>query len=114
MVGDYWYTLAMAQYRHGDWRHSLASLERMKSKESEFDAADWLLIAMNRHQLKQRVEARSALRKAVEWMEDRQRKAEDNAVLRFQYESMRKFIEALKDEAEKLIEGKGRGAEAVG
>jgi hypothetical protein len=40
----------------------------------------------NRHQLRQREQARGAFRKAVEWIEEEQRKAEDNALLRFQYE----------------------------
>jgi tetratricopeptide (TPR) repeat protein len=105
-VGNYWYTLAMVQYRNGDWQESLASLENVKAKEGEFDASDWLLVAMNRHQLKQREEARSALRKAVEWIEERRRQAEDNALLRFQYEMMRPALDALRREAENLIEGK--------
>src|SRR5205085_7700988 len=69
-VGDYWYTLAMAQYRHGDWRQSLASLETVKAKDGGFDASAWLLVAMNRHQLGQKDEARGAWRKAVEWIEE--------------------------------------------
>ena len=34
-VGDYWYTLAMAQYRHGDWRDSLVSLDTLKAKQGD-------------------------------------------------------------------------------
>jgi tetratricopeptide (TPR) repeat protein len=105
-VGEYWYTLAMVQYRHGAWRDSLASLDQVKAREGGFDASDWLLVAMNRHQLKQRGEARAALRQAAEWMREQQRKAEDNPLLRYQYEMMRPSIESLKREAEGLIEGK--------
>jgi tetratricopeptide (TPR) repeat protein len=113
-VGDYWYTLALVQYRNGDWRDSLTSLERVKARDGQFGGSDWLLVAMNRHQLKQKDEARAAFRKAVEWMEEQQRKAEENAVLRFQYEMMRPALESLRREAEKLIEGKDPNTRGVG
>jgi tetratricopeptide (TPR) repeat protein len=105
-VGDYWYTLAMVQYRNGDWRDSLAALEKVKAKEGELVASGWFLSAMDLHQLKRREEARAALRKGVEWIDERRRQAENNALLRFQYEMMRPAIEALRREAENLIEGK--------
>jgi tetratricopeptide (TPR) repeat protein len=113
-VGDYWYTLAMVLYRNHAWRDSLAALEKWQPREGEFDGSRWLLVAMNRHQLKQKAEARTALRKAVEGIEEQQRKAEDNALLRLQYEMMRPGIEALRREAESLIEGKGSGGQGVG
>jgi tetratricopeptide (TPR) repeat protein len=113
-MSEYWYTLALVQYRNGDWRDSLASLERVKARDGEFGGGDWLLTAMNRHQLKQKDEARAALRKAVEWMEDQQRKAEENAVLRVQYEMMRPALESLRREAENLIEGKDPTTRGVG
>jgi tetratricopeptide (TPR) repeat protein len=111
---DYWYTLAMVQYRNREWSNSLSTLEQVKTRAGEFGATEWLLIAMNRHQLKQRVEAREALHKAFEWIDERKRQAEDNAVLRFQYERMRPMIEGLRREAEKLIEGKGPGDQGTG
>lgn len=113
-VGDYWYTLAMVQYRSGAWRDSLTALDRLKARDGEFDALSWLLVAMNRHQLAQRDDARRSLRKAVEWIEERQRKAEGNGVLRFQFEMMRPLLESLRREAEKLIEGKGPADVGVG
>jgi tetratricopeptide (TPR) repeat protein len=113
-VADYWYTLAMVQYRNGDWRESLGSLEKVKARDGAFDASAWLLVAMNRHQLRQKADARAAHRKAVEWIEEMQRKAEDNAVLRIQYEMMRPTIEALRREAENLLDGKGPGGEGIG
>jgi tetratricopeptide (TPR) repeat protein len=113
-VADYVYTLAIVQYRNGDWRGSLASLEKMKAKGGELDASDWFLVAMNRQQLQQRDEARVALRKAVEWIEELQRKAEGNALLRFRYEMMRPGIEALRREAESLIDGKDPSGDRVG
>jgi tetratricopeptide (TPR) repeat protein len=113
-VGSYWYTLAMVQYRSSDWKDSLASVEKLKAKEGGLDANDWFLLAMDLHQLKRREEARAAFRKAVEWIEERKRQAEDNAVLRFQYELMRPAIEALRREAETLLEGKDPSNRRVG
>jgi hypothetical protein len=106
-VAGYWFTLAMVQYRNRDWRGSLASLEKVKAKEGGFDASSFLLAGMNRHQLREPAEARAALRNARGWMQVQERKAEGNAFLRFQFELMRERIEPLRQEAEKLIEGKG-------
>jgi tetratricopeptide (TPR) repeat protein len=113
-IADYWYTLAMVQYRNGDWQDSLASVEKVKAKEGSLDANGWFLSAMNLHQLKQRNDARAAFRKADEWIEERKRQGEENALLRFQYEMVRPAIEALRREAQNLIEGKDLGGEGVG
>src|SRR5262249_9654158 len=91
-VTDYWFTLAIVQYRNGDWRDSLASLERVRNRDGGFGASGWLVVAMNRHRLGQKEEARAALRSARDWMREQERKAEDNALLRFQYEILRPGI----------------------
>jgi Flp pilus assembly protein TadD len=113
-VGDYWYTLALVQYRNGDWRESVASLDKVKAREGEFDASAWLLLAMNRQQLGQKADARDAFRKAVDWIDERKRQAEDNAMLRFQFELMRPSIEALRREAENLLQGKDASGDRLG
>jgi tetratricopeptide (TPR) repeat protein len=113
-IADYWYTLAMVQYRNGDWRDSLGSLEQLKAREGAFDGSSWLLVAMNRQQLKKRDEARAALRQAIAWIEEQKRKAEDDALVRFRFELARPAIEALRREAEALIEGKDPAAVGVG
>jgi tetratricopeptide (TPR) repeat protein len=105
-AGDFWFTLTMVQYRNGDWQESLASLEKLKAKEGGLDGSGWLVSAMNLYRLKRREEARAALRKAVEWINERRRQAEDNPLLRFQFEMMRPGFDALRREAEHLIEGK--------
>jgi tetratricopeptide (TPR) repeat protein len=102
-VGDYWYTLATAQYRNGEWKDSLASIEKMKTRGGDYDAFAWLLIAMNRQLLAQDDEARAALRKADEWVEERKRQGQDNLLLRLQYETARPALEALRREAGKLL-----------
>jgi hypothetical protein len=103
---DYWYTLAVAQYRNGDWRDSQASLEQVKAREGEFDATAWFLAAMNLHRLKRPDEARAAFRKGTGWLDERRRQARDNALLQFQFEVVRPTIEALQREAEQVLEGK--------
>ncbi len=113
-VVGYWYTLARAQYRNGDWKDSLASLEHLKNAEGGFDALGWLLTALDRQQLGQKDEARDALRKGVERIEEMRRKAEDDARLRWQYERMRPSFESQRREAEQLIEGKGPADTKVG
>jgi tetratricopeptide (TPR) repeat protein len=104
-LAEHWYTLAMVQYRGGIWRDSLATLEKLKAREGGFTASSWILMAMNRHRLAQKEEARAAMRKAVEWIEDYQRKAKGNAVLMLQFDMMRPEIEALMQEARDLLGG---------
>jgi tetratricopeptide (TPR) repeat protein len=113
-AGEHWYTLAMVQYRNADWRDSLTSLEKVKTREGGLDASGWFLSAMDLHQLKQKKEAQAALRKGVEWIDERTRQGEENAILRFQFEMMRPALEALRREAEKLIEGKDPADQGVG
>jgi len=102
-VADYWYTLAMVQYRNGDWRDSLASLDKLKVTQGEFDACDWLVSAMNLYRLNRQEEARAAIRKAGDWIDERTRKAGDDARLRMEYEFMRSAIEGLLWEARQLL-----------
>jgi len=113
-LGESWYTLAAVAYRNGDWRDSLVSLEKVKARENELDASGWLLSAMNLYQLERKAEARAAFRKAGEWIEERKRQAMDNAVLRFQFETIRPAIEALQEEAENLLEGKAPAGQRMG
>jgi tetratricopeptide (TPR) repeat protein len=104
-VGEYWYTLAMVQYRNGDWRDSLASLDRVKARQGELDASDWLLSAMDLHRLNRKEEARAAMRKAIDWMAERSREGEGDPLVRLENEMMWPAIEALLREAKVLIDG---------
>jgi tetratricopeptide (TPR) repeat protein len=101
-VGDYWHTLAMVEYRNGDWRESLESLEKAKAKMGEINAESWLLTALIRFQLKQLKEAHAALRKADAAIEELRRTAEGDATLRIQLEQRRPTLELLRREAEQL------------
>jgi tetratricopeptide (TPR) repeat protein len=106
----YWQTLATVQYRGADWKGSMATLEKLKDREGNFDAGGWLLAALNRHQLGQKDEARTALHQAIRWMQEHKRKAGGNDVLMIQHEVMQRNVEPLLREAEEVIEGKkGKG-----
>ena len=104
-MADYWYTLAMVQYRHGDWPGSLASLETLKVKQGEVTGSPLLLSAMNLECLNRREEAQAAVGHAVQWMEEKSRKAGGDAFLRMEFELMRPNFEALLREAQSLLNG---------
>jgi tetratricopeptide (TPR) repeat protein len=106
--GSFWSTLTTVQYRNGDWRDSLVSLERVKTIEGGLDARGWFLNAMGQYQLGQREEARAAFQKGLEWVDALKRQAEDDAISRLQYELIQPSIEALRLEAEHLINVKVR------
>jgi tetratricopeptide (TPR) repeat protein len=101
----YWYTLAMVQFRNRDWKDSLATLDRLKAIEDRFGAHAWLVSAMNLHHLNRVEEARAALRKANDWMDDRERKAQDDVQIRLEYELIRPSLERLRQEARELLAG---------
>ena len=113
-VVDFWFTLAAVQYRNGEWKESLESLEQVKARQNQFAASDWFFSAMAMHQLKRKEEARAALRKGVEWIAEMKRRGQDNPLIRFQFETLRPEIEELQREAEMLIEEKGPAKEGLG
>src|SRR5262249_18301765 len=94
-----------AQYRNRHWSDSLASIEKLKAMEGGPGAQGWLISAMALYRLKRPEEARAALRKAVEWMDEQKRQAEASPALRQQYEEVRPTLEALRQEAESLLKG---------
>jgi tetratricopeptide (TPR) repeat protein len=110
----HWFTLALVQYRNGDWRDSLKSVDQMKTRLGAPTASSLFLTAMNLHQLGRGDDARAAYRKGVEWIEKRQLEAEDNPLLRFQLESVRPAMESLKREAERLLQGKDASGDRIG
>ena len=108
--GNYWYTLALVQYRTGAWQDSIDSLDHVKARESGFDGSCWFLLAMNRQQLKQKAEARAALAKAEDWLKEQERQAKDNALLQSRLEMTRPILDQLRREAFNLIEGRNPAA----
>jgi tetratricopeptide (TPR) repeat protein len=102
---DYLYTLALVQYRNSDWKDSLATLDRLKAIENRFGAHAWLISAMNLHHLGRVEEARAALRKANDWRDDQERKAQASLETRLEYELIRPALERLMQEATELLAG---------
>jgi hypothetical protein len=66
--GEYWNTLGLARYRAGEWKAAAAALEESARLRSGGDAYDWLLLAMARWQLGDRVEARRNYDRSLEWI----------------------------------------------
>ncbi len=104
-MADYWYTLATAQYRHGDWRDSLVSLDTLNAKQGEAGASDLVLSGMNLFRLNRKAEARAALKQAVQLMDEINQKAAGDVLLRMEFELMRPAVESLMMEAQKLMNG---------
>jgi tetratricopeptide (TPR) repeat protein len=102
---NYWYTLAMVQYRNGDWQDSLKTLGTVKAKQGEFQAIDWLLSALNLHRLGRKQEAREAMDYAMAWMQERNQKAENDPALQYENQMMWPAVESLLREAQGLMDG---------
>jgi tetratricopeptide (TPR) repeat protein len=83
--GNSWNTLGAAQYRAGDWKAAVASLQRSMELRKGGDSGDWFFLAMARWQLGDRDEARDWYRKAVDGMTGV--KAKDEELLRFRDEA---------------------------
>ncbi len=103
---NFWFTLSLVQYRNGDFRDSLAALDQVRIREGGLNACGWFLAAMNLQQLNRGQEARTAFRRGLDWIEERQQEGKKNPRLRIQYETIRSGIDLLRQEAERLLEGK--------
>jgi tetratricopeptide (TPR) repeat protein/serine/threonine protein kinase len=67
--GIYWQTLAWAQYRAGDWRGAIASIQKVKELGSKGDSVEWFLLAMAHERQGNKQEARKWYDAAVKWMQ---------------------------------------------
>jgi Flp pilus assembly protein TadD len=83
--GDYWKTLAWAQYRAGDWKAAVAAMEKVKELGSPGDSIEWFLLAMAHWQLGNKDKARQWYDKAVACME--RNKPKDGELRRFRAEA---------------------------
>ena len=84
-TGSYWHTLGVAQYRAGNWKESLAALEKTFELQQWATSWDWFFQAMAHWQLDEKDEARKSYDKAVEWME--KNKPDDDELRRFRAEA---------------------------
>jgi uncharacterized protein HemY len=63
---DHWNTLGVVQYRLGNWKDAITSLEKAKKLHNEKDAGDWLFLAMAQWRLGQKELARDSYNRAIE------------------------------------------------
>ena len=69
---DYWTTLGAAQYRQGQWRAAVTSLQKSVELSGGGQVRDWLFLAMTHWRLEEKQEARQWYDKAAKWTEDNQ------------------------------------------
>jgi serine/threonine protein kinase len=63
--GNYWNTLGITQYRAGQWRESITSLDKAMALRNGGESIDWLFLAMAHWQLGEKEEARKWYDKAA-------------------------------------------------
>ena len=68
-AGYVWAALGAAQYRAGNWRAALHTLEGCSERRSYRDVAAWLFLSMAHWQLGEHQAAHHWYKKAVEWMD---------------------------------------------
>jgi serine/threonine protein kinase len=83
--GDCWKTLGVAQYRAGDWKATVAALEKAMQLRNGGDGTDWFVLAMAHWQLGDKDKARTWYAQAVRWLE--KNKPQDEALRRFRAEA---------------------------
>src|SRR5262249_25889137 len=83
--GNYWQTLAWAEYRAGDWNAAVAAMEKVKKLGSPGDSTEWFLLARAHGKAGGKDDARKWYDKAEEWMAKNQPRNEE--LLRFRAEA---------------------------
>jgi tetratricopeptide (TPR) repeat protein len=71
-VGNYWNTLGVAQYRAGEYKAAIETLEKSRALNSGGTAIDFFFLAMARWQLDDKVIARQEFDKAAQRLKDHQ------------------------------------------
>jgi tetratricopeptide (TPR) repeat protein len=70
-------TLGVCHYRLRNWNAAIAALEKAMELSGGGDGGDWLFLAMAHWQLGHKEEARRWYAKAVEWLDEGSRQAQD-------------------------------------
>lgn len=83
--GEWVNTKAICHYRLGDWKASLADLEKSMQLRDGGDAIDWYFVAMVHHQLGDSQEASQWLARAITWQDEHD--AENATLLRYHEEA---------------------------
>jgi tetratricopeptide (TPR) repeat protein len=79
---DGWIVLGMAQYRAGDWKAAISTLEGARKRFKSNNPADWLILAMAHWRLGEKDKARHWFDQAEEWMRKNGRQYRDLQSLR--------------------------------
>jgi serine/threonine protein kinase/Tfp pilus assembly protein PilF len=99
-LGALWNTLGVVRYRLGDWKGAIQALEESVRLRQGGDPFDWLFLAMARHRLGDRDQARRWFEKAAGWPQ--QVSTNDEELKRF------------RSEAEALLDPSGARPKPVG
>ncbi len=84
-VRSFWITLGVAFYRAGDWKGSIAAMEKSVALGKGAAAYDWFMLAMAHWQQGDKEEARRLYDRGMQWMEKNAPRNED--LRRFQTEA---------------------------
>jgi serine/threonine protein kinase/Flp pilus assembly protein TadD len=74
---DGWIVLGMAQYRAGNWKAAVKTLEESQKRFKNGNCAEWFILAMAHWQLGHKEEARQWFDRADEWMQKNGRQYRD-------------------------------------
>jgi WD40 repeat protein len=85
VVGTVCNTLGVAQYRAGDWKETLAALQKSLKLRGGGDSFDFFFLAMAHWQLDEKEQACKWYAKAVQWMD--KNKPQDEELRRFRAEA---------------------------
>ena len=92
--GMWWNTLGAAHYRAGNWKESIAALEKSMELRAGGDSFDWFFLAMAHGKLGHKDEGHKWYDKAVEWMEKNKEQLEKVAEHR---EELQRFRAEARD-----------------
>jgi serine/threonine protein kinase/tetratricopeptide (TPR) repeat protein len=87
--GPYWHTMGMAEFRARNWKASAEAMHEAMKRRKGGNAYEWLFLAMIRHELGEKDEARRWYDKSVDWM--RQLKSPDPYLNQFRREAESKL-----------------------
>ena len=104
--GLFWNTLGAAYFRAGNWQECIKTLQKSMQLRKGGDGFDWLFLAMASHHLGMPNEANQWLNKAVQWITLIEQGKYPSPLLEIQWQSQRRQVEMLRQEAERLIRSK--------